>query len=105
MSDLADAHGTIRTFDEWAERKGDRLAVELTDDASAAKVDNRSAALGVLRERIAAAALDALIGVGDDQGEHLGPTNLPPIVIHHGAELINTPCPSRRRHAAAAAHP
>ncbi len=93
MTDLADADGTIRTFDEWADRNGDRLTAELTDDAIAAKVNRRSAALAQLRERIAAADLDALIIVGDDQGEHLGPTNLPPILIYHGAELTNTPCP------------
>jgi 3-O-methylgallate 3,4-dioxygenase len=93
MADLADADGTIRSFDEWVERNGDRLAAELTDEAIAAKVERRSAALGELRKRVAAAALDALIIVGDDQGEHLGPANLPPILVYHGAELTNTPCP------------
>ena len=93
MTDLADGDGIVRPYDEWAARNGDRLAAELTDDAVADKVRRRTAALHELRDRIAAAALDALIIVGDDQGEHLGPSNLPPILIHHGDHLTNTPSP------------
>jgi hypothetical protein len=93
MVDLADAEGTVRPYDEWAQRNGGRLAAELTDEAMAAKVARRSTALDELRGRIAAARLDTLIIVGDDQGEHLGPANLPPILVYHGAEVTNTPCP------------
>lgn len=93
MTDLADATGTIRSFDEWAARNGERLAAELTDEAIDAKVARRSDALAELRRRIAAARLDALVIVGDDQGEHLGPSNLPPILVHHGQQLANAACP------------
>lgn len=93
MTDLADANGTIRTFEEWQSRHGNKLGPELTDDAIDAKVRRRSAALDELRRSIAAAALDALIIVGDDQGEQLGPENLPPILIYHGDQLANAACP------------
>jgi len=93
MTDLADATGTIRPFEEWAERNSGRLGAELTDDAIDAKVRRRSDALAELRRRIADARLDTLVIVGDDQGEHLGPANLPPILIHHGPQLANAPCP------------
>jgi 3-O-methylgallate 3,4-dioxygenase len=93
MTDLADRDGTIRPFEEWVARNGERLTVELTDDVIGAKVDRRTAALADLRRRIADAALDVLIVVGDDQAEHLGPANLPPILIYHGPQLTNTACP------------
>ncbi len=93
MADLADDEGVIHTFGDWTLRNGDRLAAELTDEAIAAKVDRRTSALSELRDRIAGADLDVMIIVGDDQGEHLSPANLPPILIYHGAELTNTPCP------------
>jgi Catalytic LigB subunit of aromatic ring-opening dioxygenase len=93
MTDLADGDGIVRPYDDWTARNGDRLAAELTDNAVADKVRRRTAALHELRDRLTDADLDTLIIIGDDQGEHLGPNNLPPILIHHGDHLTNTPSP------------
>jgi 3-O-methylgallate 3,4-dioxygenase len=93
MTDLADGDGIVRPYEEWTARNSDRLEPELTDEAIADKVRRCAAALSELRQRMADAALDALIVVGDDQGEHLGPANLPPILIYHGDQVINAPSP------------
>ena len=90
MTDLADGDGRLRSFDEWATINSDAMAPHLTAQAMAAKVIRCAAGLAELRRRISSANLDALIVVGDDQGEHLGRDNLPPFFVYHGATLTNT---------------
>ena len=90
MTDLADDTGCVRTYDEWVGLHADALATEITPDAMAAKVRRCTIAIAELSRRIAAAELDAMIVVGDDQGEHLGGENLPPFLVYHGATLTNT---------------
>jgi 3-O-methylgallate 3,4-dioxygenase len=90
MTDLADDTGCVRSFDEWAGLHSDAMATEITPDAMTAKVARCASAMAELSRRIAAANLDALIVVGDDQGEHLGSENLPPFLVYHGATLTNT---------------
>lgn len=90
MKDLADEHGNVRTFDEWSVLNGTTMAAEITHKAMLAKVVRCRAGLAELTRRIAAARLDALIVVGDDQGEHLGTENLPPFLVYHGDSLTNT---------------
>lgn len=89
MTDLADGDGVVRSYHQWVERNAEQVQPELADEVLREKVKRCAEGLAELRRRIAAADLDALIIVGDDQGEHLGPTNLPPILIFHGPELVN----------------
>ena len=42
MTDLADGDGTVRPYDEWIARNGERLAAELSDEAVADKVRRRT---------------------------------------------------------------
>lgn len=93
MTDLVDEVGVAHSYDEWVARNDGRLEPELTAEVMAAKVQRCAEARAELAARVASAALDALVIVGDDQDEHLDIRNLPPILIYHGAELINTPSP------------
>ncbi|MEN3272632.1 MAG: hypothetical protein V7636_1393 [Actinomycetota bacterium] len=89
MTDLVDGGGVVRTYDNLL-ADGPDLTDELTPEVYGAKFDRCTAALDELARRIAAAALDVMIVVGDDQDEHLGVENLPPILIYHGASILNT---------------
>jgi 3-O-methylgallate 3,4-dioxygenase len=89
MTILVDGAGVPRTYHELL-AAGPDLADELTSAAFAAKFDRCNAGLDELARRVADAALDVMIVVGDDQDEHLGVENLPPILIYHGASILNT---------------
>jgi hypothetical protein len=89
MTDLIDGTGVVREYDELV-ANGPDLTTELTSETFLAKFDRCSAGLDELAHRIAAARVDVMIVVGDDQGEHLGAENLPPILIYHGASILNT---------------
>jgi Catalytic LigB subunit of aromatic ring-opening dioxygenase len=88
-TDLVDDSGVVRTYDELV-AAGPDLTTELTSEALLAKFDRGTAGLDELARRIAAADLDVMIVVGDDQDEHLGVENLPPILIYHGETILNT---------------
>jgi 3-O-methylgallate 3,4-dioxygenase len=89
MTDLIDDSGVVHNYDELA-ANGPDLTLELTAETFLAKFDRCTAGLDELAHRIAAARVDVMIVVGDDQGEHLGAENLPPILIYHGATILNT---------------
>jgi hypothetical protein len=63
----------------------DRITLEQVERSCA----RAEGALDRLRERIAEARLDVLVIIGDDQDEHLLPSNLPPFLIYHGATIRN----------------
>jgi 3-O-methylgallate 3,4-dioxygenase len=90
MTDLADDTGCVRTYDEWAALRAATMATEITPGTMTAKVKRCATAMAELSRRIEAAELDAMIVVGDDQGEHLGSENLPPFLVYYGATLTNT---------------
>lgn len=94
FTDLTDVDGVQRSFDEWSELRRDRIEPELDDTVLRQKSERCTNATRELAHRIADASLDALIIIGDDQGEHLDNSNLPPILIHHGAFAPNTPTPT-----------
>lgn len=91
MADLADGDGVVRTFGDWSALRRDRIEPELAEEVLRAKSARCAEATKELARRIEHARLDALIIIGDDQGEHLDSTNLPPILIHHGATVQNAP--------------
>ena len=93
MTDLAGGDGAVRPFQEWVEHNQERMRAELTDEVLASKVARCAAAVAELARRIAAASLETLIIVGDDQSEHLFTSNLPPFLVHHGDGLPNGPSP------------
>jgi hypothetical protein len=89
-SDLQDEDGSIVAYDVLLARRQGELAPELTPGAFHAKAERCRTALDTLQARIAAARLDAVIVIGDDQLEHLHPDNLPPILVFHGPSIRNT---------------
>lgn len=93
MTDLADGDGAVRSYEAWTEHHGATMRPELTDAVLESKVERCRRGVAELRRRIAAARLDTLIVIGDDQGEHLGTANLPPFLVYHGEALVNGPSP------------
>ena len=89
-TDLRDVLGNAVTYDDLAASLGGGLATELSLDVYAAKLARTNAALDQLAASIAEAGLDVVVVVGDDQDEHLGIDNLPPVLIYHGETLRNT---------------
>jgi hypothetical protein len=89
MTDLVDGSGVVHTYDELLADAPD-LTDELTAQKYQTKLDRCDAALDALGGRIADAALDVMIVVGDDQDEHLGVENLPPVLIYYGDSILNT---------------
>jgi hypothetical protein len=91
---LADESGVVRSFDDWATLRRQHVEPELVDQVLKAKARRCSLATRELAKRITTAELDALVIVGDDQGEHLDNSNLPPILVYHGDSVPNTLAPS-----------
>ena len=89
-TDLYDEAGQHLDYEELLSRNGDHFAAELTQPVMEAKVLRCAQAVDRLREAVAAARLDAMIVIGDDQGEHLFSDNLPGVLVYHGATLANT---------------
>jgi hypothetical protein len=90
MTELVDAEGKVWTYEERVANAPAGIVDELSLDVFEAKVARIRTAVATLRERIAAARLDALVVVGDDQNEHLFADNLPPFLLYHGATIRNT---------------
>ncbi len=89
-SDLLDGAGQPVTYDALVERTLANVVAELDVGVCAAKLERTNAALDELAGRIADAHLDVMVVVGDDQNEHLGAENLPPMLVYHGETLRNT---------------
>lgn len=87
---LFDQAGRRVTYDELVACAPAGLAEHLRPDVYEEKARRCQAALDHLAATIAAARLDLMIVVGDDQAEHFGDDNLPPIVVFHGPSLPNT---------------
>lgn len=94
FTDLTDADGVVRTFEEWSEIRCADIEPQLDASVIEEKASRCGTATRTLAQRIVDARLDALVIIGDDQGEHLDASNLPPILIHHGASVANTVAPS-----------
>jgi len=86
-----DKDGAPATFDELLSMAPADIADKITPDAMATRHAAAMENLQRIRDAIAAAALDALIIIGDDQNELHNSKNMPCILIYHGATIRNVP--------------
>lgn len=86
-----DKDGNPVTYDQLLSKADPRAAAVLNQAAVAERHARAQAGLQRVRDELAAARLDALIVVGDDQAEMFGTDNLPAILIYYGGTIPNTP--------------
>ncbi|WP_340384461.1 hypothetical protein U5640_41950 [Streptomyces sp. SS7] len=85
--ELYDTDGVVRSYDELAERAGDRYLAELKPEVWDRKFQQAQADIARLAEDLIALDLDAVLVVGDDQDELFSHQNLPSIAVYHGTEM------------------
>ncbi len=86
---LYDKSGRASRYQDLLSRADPALAGLLTEDAINERVAKCQAAIARLRAAIADAELDALIVVGDDQGEQFFDDNMPAMLIYWGETIRN----------------
>ena len=89
-----DLDGNPVSYAELLARAPADAAARIAPEALARRYGETRQAMARLRENIAAARLDALIIVGDDQEELFDHTNMPAIGIWHGATIPNGKVPN-----------
>lgn len=90
---LLDTEGRPTTYEALVAAAPPGLAAELTPEAVARKVAACGDAVARLSDRLAAAAPDAVIVVGDDQREQFHDDNMPAIHVYWGATIANDVSP------------
>jgi Catalytic LigB subunit of aromatic ring-opening dioxygenase len=88
---LLDSDGRPVTYATLLRGADPAVAAHLTETGFATRHERAQAALARLAGFLRAAALDALIVVGDDQDEVFHAGNLPSLLIYHGATIRNAP--------------
>ncbi|MCU1376102.1 MAG: extradiol ring-cleavage dioxygenase [Actinomycetia bacterium] len=86
---LFDEHGINVTYDERLAQAGDAFRPLVGLEQFVEARARSCVALDLLAARIADAALDALVIVGDDQDEYLREDNLPALVVYWGDTIYN----------------
>ena len=86
---LYDKTGRASSYEELLSHADPALAGLVTENAIDERVARCQAGIARLRDAIADAALDALIVVGDDQGEQFFDDNMPAILIYWGESIRN----------------
>lgn len=81
--------GQHRTYDQRLAEVGDSLVERASADRCREGAVRVAAAVATIRSAIRAAALDALIIIGDDQDEHLLSDNRPPFLVYWGDTVVN----------------
>lgn len=84
-----DREGVHRSYDELLAVAPADAAERVTPARMSERFDRTHAAIGALKARIAAARLDVLVVVGDDQTELFRTTNNPAFAIYYGATIRN----------------
>lgn len=84
---LLDKAGRPCSYDELLQQAGPAAADRIAPDAIAERVARCEAGLDHLSRAIDDAALDALIIVGDDQGEQFHDDNMPAILVYWGETI------------------
>jgi 3-O-methylgallate 3,4-dioxygenase len=91
---IHDLDGTPRSFEELLARAPASAAAKLSPDAIAARHAATFAGMDRLEADIAAARLDALIVIGDDQREIFKDACRPAIGVYYGETIRNAAAPS-----------
>lgn len=86
-----DKDGNPTTYDALLQAAGPEMADRIRPDRLAARYEVAMADLDRIRQALTDAALDALIVVGDDQGELYDQRNMPCILIYRGETIRNVP--------------
>ena len=86
---FVDFDGNPCRYDELLARAPVDAAARIAPDALAQRHAGKDAAIARLRDDIAAAKLDALIVIGDDQEEMFDHNNMPAIGIYYGETISN----------------
>jgi hypothetical protein len=86
-----DKDGNQASYADLLAKADPRAVAVLNETAVAERHARAQAGLQRLRDDLAAARLDALIVIGDDQNEMFGTDNLPAILIYRGETIANTP--------------
>ncbi len=89
--------GTRATYDELLAAAPPSIAAELAPEKHAKRHGEAMAALGRLREALAAAKLDAVVVVGDDQHEVYHEGNMPSVLVYRGETIANVPSRTTRK--------
>jgi len=85
-----DRDGRKVSYAELLRTADPKLLEEIAPGKIAARVDACRQHLDRLAAEIAAARLDALVVVGDDQREQYLDDNLPAFLVYHGKSIVNT---------------
>ncbi|MCG6874745.1 MAG: extradiol ring-cleavage dioxygenase, partial [Betaproteobacteria bacterium] len=85
-----DKAGHPTTFGDLVRNASPAIAAEITPDRIAARVAACTRHIHRLAAAIAAARLDALVIVGDDQHEQYRDDNLPAFLVYWGDRIVNT---------------
>ncbi len=92
---LIDTDGTVRSFDELAERNGDRYAGDLAPEVWAARHALALRSIERLGRDLLALRPDLVIAVGDDQQEMYDFDNFPALAVYYGERIQISPPPRR----------
>lgn len=84
-----DRQGRPCSYDQLLAMAPPNAAEMVAPERMAERFDQAQAAMDELRERIAAADLDVLLVVGDDQSELFKMSNMPALAIYYGKSIRN----------------
>ena len=88
---LLDQYGRQVTYGDLLEKADPGIAAQIAPAVLETRAQACTDAIDRLDREIAAADLDALIIIGDDQNEQYGEENLPAILIYRGQTIVNNP--------------
>jgi 3-O-methylgallate 3,4-dioxygenase len=91
---IHDFSGNTRTFDELLRERPADADARISPDATGARYDATASAMDRLHREIAAASLDALIVIGDDQREIFKDESRPAIGVYFGETIRNAAAPA-----------
>ncbi len=92
-TNLLDIEGRLTTYDEQLKKAPSGITGEIAPERMAARHAAVQGAIARLGQYLAAAKLDALIVVGDDQEELYQHDNMPGILVYYGETIRNVPLP------------
>jgi 3-O-methylgallate 3,4-dioxygenase len=88
---LVDRNGRPVTYAELLSRADPAIRDQIRPEILEQRAARCTANIGRVAEAIAAAELDALVVIGDDQNEQFGDENMPAVLIYWGETIENNP--------------